>query len=249
MWHLLAVFAAGLAAGAANAVAGGGSAISFPVLVFVGVPPVAANATNSVGLWPGSVAAAWSYRARILRIRPRTLWLAAPALAGGLLGAWLLIQLPPSSFAALAPWLVMAAALSVAVEPLVRGSIGAGSTPYSARAFRVGLLAMFLLAMYGGYFGAGMGLILLATLGLLGLDDLQHANGIKNFLAVMIKLPAVVYFIAIGAARWESSLLMAIGAISGGWLAGHLIQKVDGSRLRWVVALIGLGLGILMLVG
>ncbi len=249
MWDLMAVFAAGLAAGAANAVAGGGSAISFPVLVFVGIPPVAANATNSVGLWPGSVAAAWSYRKRILRIRPRTLWLAAPALAGGLLGAWLLIELPPSYFAALAPFLVMAAALSVAVEPLVRRSIGAASLPHSLGAFPVGLAAMFALAMYGGYFGAGMGLILLATLGLLGLDDLQHANGIKNFMAVMIKLPAVVYFIAIGAARWESSLLMAAGAISGGWVAGHMIQKVNADRLRWVVALIGLGLGVLMLFG
>lgn len=267
LWAVMAVFGAGVAAGAANAVAGGGSALAFPVLVLVGVPPIAANATSALGLWPGSVAAAWSYRARIRRIRRRTRWLIPPAMAGGLLGAWLLIELPPSWFAAVAPWLVIGAALSVGVEPGVRrwlrrrpgdlGDVGdAGDRGelgdrqdrnLEGRVTFAGISAMFLLAIYGGYFGAGMGLILLTTLGLLGLEDLQHANGIKNLMAVVIKAPAIVYFMAIGAARWDAALVMALGAISGGWLAGHLIQKVDASRLRWVIALIGLSLGALML--
>lgn len=265
LWAVMAVFGAGAAAGAANAVAGGGSALAFPVLVLVGVPPIAANATSALGLWPGSVAAAWSYRARIRHIRRRTRWLIPPAMAGGLLGGWLLIELPPSWFAAVAPWLVIGAALSVGVEPGVRtwlrrrpgdrGDVGdRGDRGYRAgRTHRAGagfaaITAMFLLSIYGGYFGAGMGLILLTTLGLLGLEDLQHANGIKNLIAVVIKAPAIVYFVAIGAARWDASLVMALGAISGGWLAGHLIQKVDASRLRWLIALIGLSLGALMLV-
>lgn len=238
---------AGAASGAANAVAGGGSALSFPVLVLVGVPPVAANATNSLGLWPGGVAAAWSYRSRIGRMGRRSLGLMAPALAGGLLGAWLLIRLPATWFGSAAPYLVMAAATSVAIEPLVRAGKGTGGLRGSDAAWVLGMLAMFGVALYGGYFGAGMGLLMLSTLGLLGFADLQQANAVKNLLAVAIKLPAVLYFMAIGAVRWDAALLMGAGAMAGGWLAGLGIQRVDAERLRWLIASIGLFLGVLML--
>lgn len=246
-WHAIAVFAAALAAGAANAIAGGGSAISFPVLVFAGVPPVAANATSGVGLWPGSASAAWSYRSRIRRMGQRTRWLLLPAAVGGLIGAWLLIRLPPEWFGAIAPFLVMGAALSVAVEPLIGRRLAADPIAESDATLRTGMIAMFAVAVYGGYFGAGMGLMMLTTLALLGIDDLQQANGIKNLLAVVLKLPAIAYFIAVGALRWDAALLMGVGALLGGWVAGHLIQKVDTRRLRWLITAVGLVLGAAML--
>lgn len=246
-WHAIAVFAAALAAGAANAIAGGGSALSFPVLVFVGVPPVAANATSGVGLWPGSASAAWSYRSRIRRMGGRTRWLLVPAAVGGLLGAWLLIRLPPEWFGTIAPFLVMAAALSVGVEPLIGRRLGADPIGESDATLRTGMIAMFAVAVYGGYFGAGMGLMMLTTLALLGIEDLQQANGIKNLLAAVLKLPAIAYFMAVGALRWDAALLMGVGALLGGWVAGHLIQKVDTRRLRWVITAVGLVLGAAML--
>lgn len=246
-WELAAVFAAAVSAGAANAIAGGGSAIAFPVLVLVGVPPVIANATNAVGLWPGGVAATWSYRSRIRQIGTRTRWLLLPAVLGGLLGGWLLLALPAGWFGAIAPFLVLAAAASVAVEPLVRRWLGSGEIRHSDSALRAGLLAMLGVSIYGGYFGAGMGLLILTTLGLLGLRDLQHANGVKNLLSVAIKLPAIAYFIALGQLRWDMAILMGIGAMTGGWIAAHFVQKVDARRLRWIIVGVGVTLGLLMI--
>lgn len=244
--ELLAVAGAGLAAGAANAVAGGGSAISFPILVMVGLPPVAANASNALGLVPGSAAASWSYRGEIRRARARTLWLAVPSLVGGALGAWLLVRLPADWFEAVAPWLVLLAAVSVSVEPLARrwvGTGGDGST--SARAG--GLLFWFAVALYGGYFGAGMGMLLLTSLGLLGVHDLQRANALKNLLSIAIKGPATLYFILLGLPVWPAALTLMAGAVAGGWVAGQLAQRVEGERLRWVVAAVGAAMGLFML--
>lgn len=245
--HPLLVFAAAVSAGAANAVAGGGSAIAFPVLVLVGVPPVAANATNALGLWPGSIAAAWSYRTRLRRVSPRAHWLLLPALAGGLAGAWLLVQLPAAWFAGLAPFLVLGAAASVGVEPLARRWVGSGGIRESNGALWGGLLAVLLVALYGGYFGAGMGIMLLTALALMGLRDLQEANAVKNLITVMIKVPAIAYFIFIGLPEWHAALIMGLGAVTGGWVAGRLIQKVDPERLRWVIVVVGMTLGVFML--
>lgn len=246
-WPLLAVVAAGLAAGAGNAIAGGGSAISFPLLVFVGVPPVAANATSAVGLVPGSAAASWSYRGELRRAEPATLWLAVPSVLGGALGAWLLVHLPPHWFGAVAPWLIFMAAGSVLLEPVARRWVRSGEDG-SGRSRAAGLVGWFVIALYGGYFGAGMGMFLLATLGLLGIHDLQHANGLKNLLSVVIKAPALAYFIALSLPVWPAALALMAGAITGGWLTGHLIQKVQAERLRSAVAVIGFVMGLLMLV-
>lgn len=245
-WELLAVLGAGLAAGSANAIAGGGSAISFPVLVMVGVPPVAANATSALGLVPGSMAATWSYRGELRRAQRSLLWLAMPSLVGGALGAWLLVRLPADWFAALAPWLVIGAAGSVVVEPAIRRWVGSGQS--DSRGARIaGAVVWLLVSLYGGYFGAGMGMLILTSLGLLGVHDLQHANGLKNLLSVPIKVPAVAYFVILGLPVWPAALTLMAGAIAGGWLAGHLIQRVEAERLRWLVAGIGVALGLLML--
>ncbi len=245
-WPLVAVVAAGLAAGAGNAIAGGGSAISFPLLVFVGIPPVAANATSAMGLVPGSAAAAWSYRGELRRADPATVWLAVPSVLGGALGAWLLVHLPPAWFGAVAPWFIFMAAGSVLLEPVARRWIRRGADG-STGSRVAGLIGWFGVALYGGYFGAGMGMFLLATLGLLGVHDLQHANGLKNLLSVVIKAPALVYFAVLSLPVWPAALALMAGAITGGWLTGHLIQKVQTDRLRGVVAMIGFVMGLLML--
>lgn len=257
LWPLVAVMAAGLAAGAANAVAGGGSAISFPLLVFVGLPPIAANATNAVGLVPGGVTASWSYRDRLRSDDGLLRRLLLPSVLGGLLGAWLLIRLPAAWFDAVAPWLVLLAAGSVALEPLARRRVGAGAPADAVaddrRAGRVrrkwrGGAAWLLVSLYGGYFGAGMGLFFLTTLGLLGVRDLQQANALKNLLSVVIKAAAVTYFIAMALPVWSFAAALMAGAAAGGWVAGRLIQRVSTERLRGVVAAVGAGLGLLMLI-
>lgn len=246
-WAPVAVLAAAVAAGAANAVAGGGSAISFPTLVMVGIPPVAANATNAVGLWPGGMAAAWSYRARLHAMSPRTASLLIPGIAGGFFGAWLLIHLPARSFEALAPYLVLASAASVGVEPLVRRRVGGARIRESTRALLSATPTMLAVATYGGYFGAGMGMLLLTALGLLGLHDIQQANAVKNLLTTAVKLPAVVYFLTLGLPHGATAILMVLGAAGGGWSMGHLIQRVRAERFRWVVVAMGVAFAGFML--
>lgn len=247
---LAAAFAAALLAGAGNAVAGGGTNLSFPILVWLGLPPVAANATNGVGLWPGSVSAAWSYRARIAETEGRWWWLVLPSVVGGGLGAWLLLALPPDWFGALAPYLVIGASLLVATEPWIRARLLRSGGDGDAGPSTPGLvLAQFAIGVYGGYFGAGIGILTLSALGLMGMTDIQRANGFKNVLAAAIKGVAVVYFALAGVLVWAVAVSMAVGSTLGGYVAGLLVQRVSGRTLRWIVVTMGVGMGIAMLVG
>lgn len=244
---LTAAFAAALLAGAGNAVAGGGTNLSFPILVWLGIPPVAANATNGVGLWPGSVSAAWSYRRRLAEAEPSWWWLIVPSLIGGGLGAWLLLALPPSWFGALAPWLVIGASVLVGVEPLIRRRLGAGGA--KGRRWVAGAMTAQLgISVYGGYFGAGIGILTLSALGLMGMDDFHRANGLKNVLASAMKGVAVVYFIAKGVLVVPVAVVMALGASLGGYVAGFLVQQISGDALRWTVVAMGVGMGVALLI-
>ena len=249
--HPLAALVAALTAGAANSVAGGGTVLSFPVLVGRGLPPVVANATNSVGLWTGSIGGAWSYRGRLSGLEGRWLWLWLPALVGGGAGAWLLVNLPPSWFGSIAPFMVIGASLLVAVEPLVRRRLpslahlhaGGGAGKLAA------VTGVFVVSAYGGYFGAGIGLLMLVSLAVLGLDDLHLANGLKNLLVVGIKGVAVLYFVVLGVFVWPIALVMIVGSTVGGWAGGFLVQKVPPKTLRWIVVGVGVGMGAIMAVG
>lgn len=243
-WQLGIVFLAAVLAGAGNAVAGGGTNLSFPILVWAGLPPVEANATNSLGLSIGSGAAAWSYRERIGEVKPVWWWLVLPSALGGALGAWLLLALPPEWFGIIAPFLVIGAAILVGLEPVFRRhvGIGGGEAPVLA------VVTLFLVSFYGGYFGAGMGILILLVLSLLGMQDLHRANGFKNMLAVAVKGIAILIFIVQGRVIWGVAIVLSVGAIAGGWLAGHLIQKVDQRILRRMVVAMGLGMGAIMAV-
>ena len=245
-FHFLMVLAAGLLAGAGNTIAGGGTAISFPILVRVGLPPQIANATNMLGLLTGSVGGAWSYRDRIrLQAGWGLLWI--PTLLGGALGAVLLLALPPRWFAAVAPWFVIGSAGLVAADPLIRRHL-AGLAP-GGRRIGTSIAALFLVSIYGGYFGSGIGILVLVTLQLVGIADLHDANGLKNLLVAGIKGVAAVWFIMSGVVVWSVALIMIVGSTLGGWGAGHLIQRVDEGTLRWIVVAIGIAMGVFMMLG
>ena len=243
--HFFVVLAAGLLAGAGNAIAGGGTTLSFPILVWVGLPAQIANATNTLGLLSGSLGGAWSYRARIRRQRGwGLLWI--PALLGGALGAALLLALPSDSFRAVAPWLVIGSAVLEASDPLIRRHLPQ-LQPDERRLGR-SMAALFFMAIYGGYFGAGIGILVLITLRLVGIMDLHDANGLKNLLVFGIKAVAAIGFIWSGVVVWPVALLMMATSALGGWAAGHMVQRLDQSTLRWIVVAMGVAMGVSMLV-
>ncbi len=244
--QIAATVLAALAAGAANTIAGGGTILSFPVLVWIGLPPVQANATSTVGLWSGSAGGAWSYRRRLRALDRRWIWLILPALMGGTLGAWLLVNLPAEWFSAIAPIMVIVASGLVAAEPLIRSRLRFDT---SGRGFGIRqVVGVFAISSYGGYFGAGLGILLLVALALLGMEDLQEANGLKNLLTVGIKGAAVVYFIVFRVLDWPIALVMVVGSTIGGWATGYLVREVDPRTLRMLVVAIGLTMGIIMIV-
>lgn len=246
---LVAAFGAALLAGAGNAVAGGGTNLSFPILIWLGIPPVAANATNGVGLWPGSAGAAWSYRTALRDADRHWWWFAVPSLVGGGIGAWLLLALPPTWFGAMAPWLVIVASGMVAAEPVVRRWLRSpGHEAHRGAGWLVLTMSVqFVISVYGGYFGAGMGILMLTSLGLMGMHDLHEANAWKNVLAVAIKGVAVLYFVVAGVLVWPVAIVMAIGSTVGGYATGTFIQQFDQRKLRWVVVAMGVGMGLVLL--
>lgn len=241
-WQTLIVFLAAVVAGAGNAVAGGGTNLSFPILVWVGLPAVEANATNAVGLLFGSLAAAWSYRARIGAAEPRWWWMLVPAVLGGVAGAWLLLGLPATWFASIAPLLVIGAAVVVALDPALKRYIRIDGG--NGMALAVGV--MLLVSVYGGYFGAGLGIMTLIALSMIGMHDLHQANGFKNMLVVAVKGVAVAIFIVQGRVIWGAAVVMLLGSVAGGWSAGYLVQKVEHGTLRWLVVGMGLAMGAVM---
>ncbi|MDB4980754.1 MAG: hypothetical protein JWM82_1506 [Myxococcales bacterium] len=249
--HLLLLVAAAVA-GAVNAVAGGGTLLSFPAAIAWGLPATIANATNAVALSPGSLASAWAYR-RELRAEWRlALALAGPALVGGYLGALILRHTSERLFDRLVPWLVLGATLLVllqrarpetaATSPASRASVD----PRGGRRLAVVMTCQLAVGIYGGYFGAAMGIVMLAFLAIVLPDDIQRRNGVKNFLAVLINGTASAYFIASGLVNGRAALLMMTGAIGGGFMGGRLARRASARVVRGIVVAIGLGLSALL---
>jgi hypothetical protein len=244
--HAVALFAAAVAAGVVNSVAGGGTLLTFPTLVAVGVGPLAANGTNTVALVPGSAAAAWGYAEELAGRRREVLALCLPSLVGGATGAFLTSRAGDRLFALLVPWLILGATvLFVVQEPLRRRLF---KRPLSER--RHGMLAvagfMLLVAVYGGFFGAGMGILILATLAQLGWDDVHEMNALKNIVAVCINGTATVTFIALGQVVWPLVGLMAVGAILGGYGGARLARRLGQRFVRHAIVVVGFGMAIWM---
>lgn len=249
-WEALAIAGAAFAAGMINSVAGGGTLVSFPVLVWAGRDAVLANATSTVALWPASLAGVFGFRREFEGGGWRDVSvLAAPSLVGGVLGAVLLLQTPSGVFARLVPFLILfATGLIMLQEPLSKRVRRAeGERP--SRAWWAGAMVFqFLVGVYGGYFGAGIGILMLASLMLLGFTDIYRMSAVKNLLAVLINGVAAFYFVVSGAVVWSDVLLMMLAAIAGGYLGARLAYKLGRRFVRVAVIVIGLVMGLTLLV-
>jgi len=240
------LWVAATTAGAINAVAGGGSLISFPTLIWAGYSAKTANVTNTVALWPGTVGGSFGYREELRRQRTRVIALLPPAAAGGLLGSVVLLATPTSAFDAIVPFLILFACGLLAVQtPLSRFAQTHRWAPDDVDRVPVLLRAtVFVLAIYGGYFGAGLGIMMLAVLSVLMPDDIQHSNALKGLLALIINAVAVIYFIVASLAgagyiRWGAAGLMALGAIAGGYVGVGIARRLGRTWLKVVVITYG----------
>jgi hypothetical protein len=248
-WHYPILFAAAFVAGGVNSIAGGGSVVSFPLMLWAGIAPVVANATNNLALFPGYAASANGYRDE-LRASDRALLLfLIPAVAGGAIGAFLLLHTPSELFEAIAPFLVLFATLLVAVQ----GRLTAWSERVGARGrtrawWWSALGADFLLSIYGGYFGVGLGILLLGALGLMGFTNLHEMNGMKAILSAGIVAVALVYFAVRGAILWPVGLVMAAGAMLGGYASARIARRVPQEVVRRAVIAIGVGMALSLLI-
>ncbi len=237
LWLILA--AAGFGAGVINAIAGGGSLLSFPALLLTGMPPVAANATNTLAVWPGSVSSVWAYKTYIGEEKRRAWILGVPSLLGGLVGSIILLSTPEKAFSALVPWLILFACGLLALQGPVARWV-AQRAPSSQTHVPVSLwIAQFLISVYGGYFGAGMGILMLAAMAIFLPDTLQHANALKVLFALLINGIAAIYFLVMGAAHLPEAGLMAVASIVGGYAGAHLAQRMPAALLRGVVVTYG----------
>ena len=253
--RLLLVIAAAALGGAVNAIAGGGTLLTFPALVALGIPPIVANATSTVALVPGTVGALVGYRDELAGAKGWALRFAVPSLLGGLAGAILLIVTPAEGFDAVVPWLVLGAtALFVVQKPLMRWLARRTGTGLSANddpALRPPpmsvLLFQFAVALYGGYFGAGIGILMIAMLGLLGLGSIHRLNAVKNSLATVVNGIATAVFAAgsvLGShdVSWPHVAVMAICGMAGSLGASRVAAKLPAATLRRLVAIIGFAL-------
>ncbi|HEX7481212.1 MAG TPA: sulfite exporter TauE/SafE family protein [Polyangiales bacterium] len=237
LWLILA--AAGFAAGVINAIAGGGSLLSFPALLLTGMSPIVANATNTVAVWPGSLSSAWAYRGKLAEHRQRVWLLAWPSLIGGLLGSFIVLHTSERVFAGLVPWLIIFACVLLALQPRIARLLPPRAVG-GRHALSLLWIAQFLIAIYGGYFGAGMGILTLAALAILLRGSLQDANAIKVFLALLINGIAALYFLASGAGRLPEAAVMALASLAGGYVGARLAQRLPAALMRWLVVVYGL---------
>jgi uncharacterized protein len=245
-WHAFVAFGAAFLAGAINSVAGGGTLISFPTLIWLGLNSIAANATSTVAIWPGTAGSIWGYRRELRDAEPRFRWLIVPSLVGGIAGALLLRWTPADTFDRLVPFLIVFATLLFMAQEQVQrklktaqaGVRHSGSWLVGAILFQLGV------GIYGGYFGAGIGILMLAALSILGLKNIHEMNSLKVVFAGCVNGIAAAYFIWAGMVYWPYVLIMAVGAIAGGWGGVGVARRVGRAAVRWIVIAIGFGVAI-----
>jgi uncharacterized protein len=239
---------AGFGAGLFNGVAGGGTLISFPVLLALGYPALVANVTSTVGIWPGYLGGIAGFRREIADQRDRFKTLAPLTVAGATLGAVLLLTTPSSAFTRLAPWLVLFASALFALGPFLNRRLIGDDAADRTRSVAL-WVGIFLAAVYGGYFGAAMGVIILAVLSLTLPDTIARASGIRTVLSVLANGVAAMVFIIHGHLQWGAAGLLAIGCLVGGYVGAAAARRLPAPALRVVVIAIGLATGIRLLVG
>jgi uncharacterized membrane protein YfcA len=231
------VTASAAAAGLINAVAGGGTLLTFPALLMAGLGPVHANATSTVALWPGQLSSVWAYRRHIGEERRRAVVLGVPAVLGGAIGSALLLALPETAFATVVPWLILFACALLALQrPIglfVRGH-AVGNHPVAHWVIQL------LISIYGGYFGAGIGILMLAAMGILVPSSMQHANALKVLLALLTNGVATLLFAASGKVDLRVAALMAVASLAGGWIGALLAQRLPPAGMRAFAIAVGL---------
>ncbi len=241
--HYALLAAAAFVAGAMNSVAGGGTLLTFPALMGIGVPATIANATSTVALLPGSLAGAWGYRKELRSVRRFALMLLPVSLIGGTLGALFLVWFP-DEFKTLVPWLILLAAVLFLIQPLVSRFLKKQDpTERVGTSVTFGVMAFqFLVAVYGGYFGAGIGILMLTALGFMHVGDIHHMNAVKTFLASAINLVSVIVFVADNLIWWHYAAAMVLAAILGGYTGARVARKLPARYVRWTVIAVGFGL-------
>ena len=247
--HALILFAAAFAAGAINSIAGGGTLITFPVLIWLGLDPKVANATSTVALWPGLFGGLFGYRRELADSSQFLVRLGSISVVGGAVGAWLLIWTPSPLFARLVPFLILFATILFMLQGTINRRLKL--QPVIARPEKSwwlgAMIFQFFSAMYGGYFGAGNGILMLAAMGLLGLHDLHRANGIKNFLGICINSIAVLSFSLSHLVIWPDALWMACGALLGGYAGASMAVRIGQLVVRRAIIVIGFVITFVML--
>ncbi len=249
--HPVFLFCAAFAAGVVNSVAGGGSFISFPALLFAGVPPIAANATNTAAVWPGTVASTVAYRKEFTPEARRLLPpMIVTGIIGGVLGAIILLKTPQSTFLRLVPWLLLGATLLFAfsgpLSAFVRKRAGHGASDKSSTRllFVGGLFLELMISIYVGYFGAGVGILFLALLAVLGMENIHAMNGMKTLLVSIVNGVALVTFIWARVIVWPQAVLMLVAAMIGGYGGALVAQKMNPQHVRWAIVVIGFAMSI-----
>jgi uncharacterized protein len=225
------LFGAAAIGGALNSVAGGGSFVAFPALLFAGVPAVPANATNTIALWPGSLASAIAYRRELHEVRAELPPLGLASLAGGLAGSILLLKTSDRTFVLLIPWLLLFATLLFSFG----GPLAKRLTHGARASMSAAVVAQLAISVYGGYFGGGMGVMMLAVLSLLGMSDIHRMNALKTSLATLVNGIAVVAFIWNGAVAWGPGAVMIAGGVGGGYAGAAIARRVSPKTVRYLV--------------
>jgi hypothetical protein len=244
----IGILAAGLAAGTINTIVGSGSLITFPTLLAFGYAPVVANVSNPVGLVPGSLSGAIGYRRELAGQRGRAIRLGMAALAGGLTGGLLLLALPASAFERIVPILILGAVALMAIQPRLSRAMGERRAAGQEHTLPL-VVTIYLTGIYGGYFGAAQGVIMMALLSTFLPEDLQRLNALKNVLAVLINGVAAVLFIAAAPVAWPAAILIAVGAIAGGQVGALVGRRLPASTLRLAIIVLGTFVGLRLLIG
>ena len=247
--RIIVLISAGCLAGIMNSIAGGGTLVTFPTLIFAGLPSIPANATSTIALLPAALSSAAAYRGR-LRAVAKWLRIFAPvSLCGGLLGGILLVRTPTKTFDDLVPFLILFATILFMLQATVTRALGTQAHSGEKRSRRWiigGAVFQFAVAVYGGYFGAGIGILMLASLGMMGFEDVHEMNGLKVMLGFLINIVAALYFIANGLVHWPSAAIMALGTILGGYGGAHFAQRLPQWHVRAAITAIGLAISLVM---
>jgi len=236
--EMLAVLLAGVAAGTINVVVGSGTLITFPILLTVGFAPVVANVSNTIGLVPGSFSGVVGYRRELARQRHRLLHFSIASLAGGIVGAIALLELPPGAFEAIVPVFIVAALVLILLQPRLARRL-AERRPRTGKPGTLTTAAVVGTGVYGGYFGAAQGILLLGILGVTLPEDLQHVNAIKNLLAMLVNLVSGVIFAIVAPVDWTAVALVAGGSIVGGALGARYGRRLPPDVLRALIVIVG----------